>query len=170
MTGLRRVADALIRLAAAIGAAALAVELVVILIDVTGRYFGAPLTGAQDISTMAMAVVVFGGMALCDRTGGHISVDVFERHFPDWLNRAGDIVGAILGTVVFAGIAWTVWDSAALGQMLNLRTNIIDLPKWWFQWAVVVFSAVTAIGMALRTIELSLGAPRPTAHPEATGE
>ncbi|SFP18447.1 TRAP transporter small permease [Tranquillimonas alkanivorans] len=167
---LRRTADRLIHLAAVIGAVALIVELGVILVDVVGRYFGAPLTGAQDISTMTLAVLVFGAMALCDRTGGHISVDVFERRFPEWLNRAGDIVGAALGAAVFAGIAWTVWESAGLSQMLNLRTNIIDLPKWWFQWAVVVFSVITALGMVLRFVELCLGGPRPAHDLAESGE
>lgn len=158
---LRRVADGLIHLCAAVGAVALVVLVVVTLVDVVGRYFGAPLTGAQDITTMGLATLVFGGMALCDRLGGHISVDIFERHFPEWLNRASDIAAALLGAVTFGFIAWTVLDSAALSQMLNLKTNIIDLPKWWFQWAVAGFSSVTALGMALRFVELCLGAPRP---------
>ncbi|WP_373354903.1 TRAP transporter small permease [Pseudoroseicyclus sp. CXY001] len=167
LAALRKLADGLIHLAAMIGALALIVLLVVILIDVVGRYFGAPLTGAQDISTMGLAVLVFGGMALCDRLGGHVSVDIFERNFPDWLNRGGDIVAAALGILFFGGIAWTMWDSSQLSQMLNLKTNIIDLPKWWFQWAIMAFSAITAFGMALRMVELSLGGPRP-GHEGAT--
>jgi TRAP-type C4-dicarboxylate transport system permease small subunit len=71
-------ADRLISLSAFFGTVCLIVQVVVILIDVVGRYFGYPLTGARDISQMAMVMVVFGGMALCDRIGGHISVDVFE--------------------------------------------------------------------------------------------
>ncbi|MGZ9808872.1 TRAP transporter small permease [Pseudoroseicyclus sp. H15] len=159
---LRKIADGLINLAAVVGSIALIVEVVVILIDVVGRYFGAPLTGAQDISTMGLAVLVFGGMALCDRVGGHVSVDIFERNFPEWLNRTGDIVAALLGVLFFGGIAWTMYDSSLLSQMLNLKTNIIDLPKWYFQWAICVFSIITALGMALRAVELALGGPRPS--------
>lgn len=154
---LRRTADALIHLAAVVGAVGLVAEVVVILVDVVGRYFGAPLRGAQDVSMMAMTIVVFGGMALCDRLGGHISVDVFEPSFPDWLNRLGDIVAALLGAAIFAGIAWTVWESSMLSLMLNLKTNIILWPKAWFQWAVCIFSAIAAMGMLLRTVELSMG-------------
>ena len=169
VTGLRRAADGLIKLAAAIGAVALIVAVTVTLIDVVGRYFGAPLRGAQDMTTMSMAVLVFGGMAWCDRIGGHISVDIFERKFPEWLNRAGDMAAALVGAVIFAFIAWSIWDNSLLSQMLNIRTNIIGLPKWWFQWAVCVFSIITALGMALRFVELCLGGPRP-AHAEAGGE
>lgn len=153
----RRVADRLIGLSALIGSLGLMVEVVIVVIDVIGRYFGAPLVGAQDISQMAMVLVVFGGMALCDKLGGHIAVDVLEGSFPDWVNRASDVLAALLGAAVFAGIAWTVYDSAKLSQMLNLRTNVIGLPKVYFQWAVVFFSAVTALGMLLRAAEKVAG-------------
>ncbi|UUP16699.1 TRAP transporter small permease [Nitratireductor thuwali] len=162
LTGLRRLADRLIGLSAIIGAIGLLVEVVVILADVVGRYFGVPLAGAQDISQMTMVIVVFGGMALCDRLGGHISVDVFEPAFPHWLNRWTDIVAALLGAVIFAGIAWTVFESARLSQMLNLSTNIIGLPKYWFQWTLSAFALVTAFGMLLRAVEMVLrGASAP---------
>ncbi|PYE84574.1 TRAP transporter small permease [Pseudoroseicyclus aestuarii] len=155
MTSLRWLADRLIGLSALIGSVALIVQVSVILVDVLGRYFGAPLRGAQDVSTMAMTVLVFGGMALCDRLGGHISVDLLEPRFPAWLNRASDIASALLGAAIFAGIAWTVYDSARLSLMLNLRSNIIDLPKAWFQWGVCAFSGLTALAMLLRAAEVA---------------
>lgn len=148
-----RIADRLIGLSAFVGTLGLIVEVTVILIDVVGRYFGAPLTGAQDISQMAMVILVFGGMALCDRTGGHIAVDVFEPFLPKVVNRLSDIVSPLLGAVVFVGLAWTLWESAALSRLLNLATNIIYLPKAWFQYVAIVMSLVTAIAMFLRTVE-----------------
>jgi TRAP-type C4-dicarboxylate transport system permease small subunit len=156
VTPLRRIADGLIGLSALIGAVALLVISVVIMTDVVGRYFGQPLYGGQDIVTMAMVILVFGGMAICDRTGGHITVDIFERHFPDWFNRAIDIFSAVLGAAIFALITWAVLESAALSVMLNLNTNLLNLPKAWFQWALAGFAALTAFGMALRAVELAV--------------
>lgn len=154
---LQKGADGLTRLSALIGTLGLIAEVVVILIDVIGRFFGNPLTGAQDISTMAMVLVVFGGMALCDKIGGHISVDLFENSMSGWMVRVGDVVSALLGAAIFAGIAWTTWDSAALSRMLNLSTNIINLPKAWFQYFVIAASLITALGMLLRAVTLTLG-------------
>lgn len=142
----------LISLTAMIGTLGLIACVAVILIDVVGRYFGAPLRGAQDITTMSMVILVFGGMALCDRVGGHISVDLFERSMPHWMVRLGDVISALLGAVIFLGIAWTMWESAALSRMLNLATNIIGLPKAYFQYAVIAMSVVAAIGMVVRAI------------------
>lgn len=153
---LRKVADGLIGLSATVGALALVLEVGVILVDVIGRAFGHPLFGSQDIVTMVMVLLVFGGMALCDRQGGHISVDLLERKFPRIVNRVIDIFAALLGAVIFVFIAWAVWESAKLSQMLNLSTNLLNLPKVWFQWALCSFSLVAACGMALRALELSL--------------
>lgn len=156
LASLRKTADRLIGLSATFGALALFVEVVVILIDVIGRAFGNPMFGSQDIVTMTMVILVFGGMALCDRRGGHISVDLLERRYPAGLNRAIDIASAALGAVVFVFIAWAIWDSSKLSQMLNLSTNLLRLEKAWFQWALIGFALVTALGMALRALELAL--------------
>lgn len=157
---LDRLAAGLTRLAAFIGILGLLVEVTIILADVVGRYFDAPVRGAQDISTMMMVILVFGGMALCDRVGGHIAVDLFESRMAPWLRHLGDTVSALLGAVIFTGIAWTMWESAQLSKLLNLATNIIQLPKVWFQYAVVAFSLITAFGMAVRFVALVLGGNR----------
>lgn len=153
---LRDWADRLIGLSATIGALGLLVEVVVILVDVIGRAFGAPLFGSQDMITMSMVVLVFGGMALCDRQGGHIAVDLLEPRFPRWLNYTIDLGSAALGAVIFALIAWAIVESAALSEMLNLSTNLLRLPKAWFQWALAGFALLTALGMTLRCAELIL--------------
>lgn len=154
---LRKAADGLIDLSAAIGALGLMVEVAIILVDVIGRAFGHPLYGSQDLITMTMVLLVFGGMALCDRRGGHIAVDLLERRFPRALNHAIDIASALVGAAIFTALAWAVYDSSKLSVMLNLNTNLLNLPKAWFQWALCVLALVTAFGMALRAAELSLG-------------
>ena len=153
---IRTLADRLIGLSAAIGSTALLFIVVVVLIDVVGRAFGNPLYGGQDITTMATVILVFAPMALCDRLGGHISVDLFERYFPDGMNRLIDILVAVIGAIIFATLAWATWDSAKLSVMLNLSTNLLYLPKAWFQWAAIAFLCLASLGLALRALELSI--------------
>ena len=76
---------------------------------------------------------------------------------------SGDVIAPLLGAVIFAGIAWTVWESAALSRMLNLATNIIYLPKAWFQYVVVVMSIITAIGMLVRAVGIAMSG-KPVSH------
>lgn len=156
MERLRSLADRLIGLSAAIGSLGLLVVVVVILIDVIGRAMGSPMYGGQDITMMAMTVLVFAPMALCDRFGGHIAGDLFERYFPDAMNRAIDIVVAAVGAVIFAALAWATWDSAQLSVLLNLSTNLLYLPKAWFQWGMIFFTGLAAFGLGLRAVELAV--------------
>jgi TRAP-type C4-dicarboxylate transport system permease small subunit len=155
MESIRGVADRLIGLSAIIGSLGLLFEVGVILTDVIGRAFGRPLLGSQDLITMSMVIVVFGGMAICDRRGGHIAIDVFERFFPGGMNRIVDVVSALLGAAIFVTMAWAVNESAKISIMLNLSTNLLNLPKAWFQWMLCAFALLTAFGMALRAIELA---------------
>lgn len=155
MLFLRTFADRLIGLSATIGALALILEVGVILVDVIGRAFGQPMYGSQDLITMVMVILVFGAMALCDRNGGHIAVDLFERYYPPLMNRIIDVVAALMGAIIFVALAWAVWESSKLSTMLNLSTNLLRLPKAWFQWALVGFCLLTAFGMALRALELA---------------
>ena len=149
-------ADRLIGLSAAIGALGLVAEVLVILVDVIGRALGAPLFGSQDLITMTMVILVFGGMARCDRNGGHISVDLFEHFYPRALNHLIDILSALAGAVIFAGMAYAVNESAKISVMLNLSTNLLKLQKSWFQDALSVLALLTAAGMLLRAVELTL--------------
>ena len=116
---------------------------------------------------MTMVIVVFGGMAICDRKGGHIAIDVLERLFPRSFNRYIDAFSALVGAIIFAMIAWTVIESAKLSVMLHLSTNLLNLPKAWFQWALAAFAILTALAMLLRAIEL---ATRMTDIRKETGE
>ncbi|MGB3245755.1 MAG: TRAP transporter small permease, partial [Sulfitobacter sp.] len=72
------------------------------------------------------------------------------------MNKLVDIGSAVLGAVIFVFVAKAVWESAVLSEMLNLSTNLLRLPKAWFQWALCCFALITALGMALRAIELAL--------------
>ena len=158
MQRLRKIADRLIGLSATIGALGLLVEMLVILVDVIGRAVGRPLHGSQNLISMTMVLAVFGGMALCDQKGGHISVDLFEQRFPPVMTRFIDICAAILGAAIFLTIALTVYDSSKISQLLNLSTNLLNLPKAWFQWALCGIALITSMGMLLRAVELALRA------------
>lgn len=160
---LTRSLDGLITVSTIIGCLALLGEVAVIMVDVVGRYFGMPLRGARDISQMGMVLVVFGGMALCGRQGAHIVVDLFEATFPRWLSRATDVAGALIGAVIFVLIAYTVFESARISQLLNLRTNILGWPRAYFQWAICAFALVSAMALVLRAFLCATGradAPR----------
>lgn len=159
---LEKTADRLIGLSAMIGTVGLIFVVTVIVADVIGRNFGRPIYGSQDMIIMTMVLIVFGGMALCDRKDGHIVVDIFEPFFPPVMNRIINIFSALLGGVIFILIAFTVFKSAQLSQMLNMSTNLLRLPTAWFQFALCGLSIVAALTMFLRLFTLIMRSPEET--------
>lgn len=155
---LSRGVDRLIGLSTVLGTLALVAVVIIVLLDVIGRnLFSQPLTGAQDLTQMGMVLIVFGGVALSDKLNAHISVDLLENTLPAGVNRLLDGVGWLIGAAFFIGIGVTILDSAAISRLLNLSTNILNLPKAWFQYAVAAFCFVTAASMLLRLARHLLG-------------
>ena len=65
--------------------------------------------------------------------------------------------GALIGAVIFILIAYTVWESAKISQLLNLRTNILGWPRAYFQWALCAFALVSALALILRALLSATG-------------
>lgn len=150
----RRLVDFLVDAAAAIAALALVVLMGVVVVDVIGRFFGSPLRGAQDIVKMTFIFIVFGGMAFCDRIGGHVAVDLFESKFPKRLNHGFSIFAALLGAVIFGLIAWQIWEASKISLMLNSATNILKLPRAPFQYCIIAFAILTSAAMLFKAVFL----------------
>lgn len=157
----RKIADVIINISAVFGGAALFAGLAVILVDVIGRMFGAPLRGSPDLIQMAFVLMVFGGIPYCDRIGGNVAVDLLENWFSPGVNRLLFILANATGAVIFALLAWQLWESSKLSNMLNLSTNILFLPKAPFQYVAVALCCITSASQTLRVLELANGAPLP---------
>ncbi|MDX1267903.1 MAG: TRAP transporter small permease, partial [Oceanisphaera sp.] len=132
-----------------------------ILIDVAGRNFlSAPLRGTQNLVQVALIVIIFGSVAMVDRQDANVAVDLLEPQFSPGFNRVLTAVGRLIGALIFFGIAWTMVDSATISRMLNLSTNILNIPKAPFQYVIAAFSVLAGITMVLRVILILLGRDR----------
>lgn len=153
--------DHLVRASAVIAALALIGIVATILFDVAGRnLLGAPLRGTQDLVQVALIVIIFGSVAMVDRKDANVAVDLLEHQFSPILNRVLTVAGRLTGALIFFGIAWTMIDSAAISTMLNLSTNILNIPKAPFQYIIAGFSILTGVSMVLRVVLILLGRDR----------
>ena len=157
MDAVERVVVWAVRLAAFSGGLALVSLTAVIMADVVGRFFGAPVYGSRDIVQMASVFVVFGGLAYADLKGGHIQVDILANTFPDALNRALVAAGYLLGAAAFALVAWQLWKAAGFSAMLGSATNLLRIPRAPFQQAAAILSGLTALLMVWRVVTTLAG-------------
>lgn len=150
LRALDRAAGGLARLCAALSGAAVLALATLLFVDVLARAFGHPLFGAQDIAEMGMILATFGAVALLDRRGEQIRVELLASRLPAAVRRWGDRLSALLGAAIYATLAVTLWRAAELSSLLSLSSNILGLPKAPFQILLAALALVAALNAGLR--------------------
>ncbi|MBX3575059.1 MAG: TRAP transporter small permease [Mesorhizobium sp.] len=91
-----------------IGAAAVALMMLHIAIDVIAKFvFQTPLSGTLEIvSNYYMIVVAFIPLAFAERSNAHISVEVAVENFPSGIKHYLSLFALIFSIAVFAAFAW----------------------------------------------------------------
>jgi TRAP-type C4-dicarboxylate transport system permease small subunit len=144
-----------------IAASALGLMVLVIFINVIGRYlFRMPLKGTVEIVELALVVTVFFAMAYTEVVQGHITMDEVVARFP---RRARSIV---LSTMYFAAAAFfftigygdTVLAVSFLRPIVRV-TDILHIPI-----APLIF--VIAVGSVIFGLELLMNGLFPTSTTE----
>jgi TRAP-type C4-dicarboxylate transport system permease small subunit len=103
-------------------------------IDVIGRYiFNRPLLGSLELLELLMAV--FGGFAILHTTTrrGHVSVDLLFAIFPRRLQIAVHAFGSIMGSAVWAIIAYRVFTLGKQSLLTRYYTTILYIPTGPFE-------------------------------------
>lgn len=124
-----RVAHVLGEITAGIGVVAVALLMLHVVADVTGRYlFNSPVAGTLEaVAFWWMPSVSFLGLAVTQRVGQHIEVHVLADRLPPRVAAALAVVTSCLTMVVVAAIGWyglamaldkTAIREAALGAVL----------------------------------------------------
>lgn len=138
--------DVLARIAAAI----MFFIMVIVVIDVTGRYFfNSPLDWSYELTTLyLMSAVFFFSLSPTMRHEHHVRVDILFNYVSVRTRSTMKVIGYVLSIVLFALIfsqglkrAWSDWAS----------DGIIDGAFAWPTW---VSSAIVPLGVGLLTLRL----------------
>lgn len=121
-------------------------------VDVVLRYvFNAPFSGSFEFTEFSMAAIVFLAIAYTGWTGGHVSVDLFEK----WLDRPAfrflPGIVSLAGSALFAVIAWQATRETI--ATINQVSNMLVWPHYPFRFTVAFGSAMLAIVLAIRGVE-----------------
>ncbi len=116
--------------------------------DVVMRLFDRPIPGTYEIIGYLGALAVAFALAHTSVEKGHIAVDLVVNLLPPRLQIFMDAVGALLGTILFAALAW----QSAL-YALDLRQS--GEVSATLGMAVYPFAAGIAAGCALLCLVLA---------------
>ncbi len=98
---------AITRLLLAVSAGVLAMMMTLTAADVIMRYvFRRPIAGAFELSEYMMAIIVPLSIAYCAEQKGHVSVDLFFKKFPKFIQKSLDIFISILTLVFTLMVTW----------------------------------------------------------------
>ncbi len=141
-----------LRILALVSGALLLVLMGFTIVDVVLRYvFNAPFSGSFEFTEFLMSAIVFLAIAYTGWTGGHVSVDLFEK----WLDRPSlrflPAIIALTGSVLFAVIAWqaTRETIATIGQF----SNMLRWPHYPFRFIVAFGAAMFALVLLIQAIQ-----------------
>ena len=141
----------LLRLMALVGGIGLLLLMVMTVADVVLRYvFNRPFEGSQEVTQLSMAIIVFLGIAYCGWTGGHISVDLFEKALDRPALRLLPLVIAWAGGLLFSVIAW---QTAREALATTYKTsNMMFIPFYPFMLVAAFGSAMFAVVLFIQGI------------------
>jgi C4-dicarboxylate transporter DctQ subunit len=140
--------DRLATLVETIAGLFLAAITLLVFISAIGRYvFAAPIPDAFDISRLMLGVVILWGFASVGYRGAHIKVDLVVELLPRHLERALNVLGALVLLLFTVLLAWKLADRLGSAFSSHEATMDLRLPVWpWLAliWLGVLASAFTS--------------------------
>ncbi|ASJ76822.1 TRAP transporter small permease [Granulosicoccus antarcticus] len=128
--------------------------MVVTCIDVVGRYlFNNPLTGAFEITELALAAMIFIGLPLATDTDEHIRVDLLDAFMPDGFRRFLTLVMDWLSALVLAVLAWQLWHKTQSIAADGHVTNTLEIPLTPIGYLMTASCAISALVLVLKGLE-----------------
>ncbi len=143
---------------ALLGGAVLVFMMGLTVIDVGLRKLAnAPIFGAQNVSELALLVVVFCALAHCGRVRGHIAVDLIGSVAGPRLLRVTDAFVNLLGAAVFVVLAWRAVVAAEHAMAIGRVSNLLAIPHWPFYTMIALGSGLYVIAQLIDAVRAASG-------------
>ena len=135
------------------GGAALLLLLGVTVVEVVARHlFGAPLLGAEDLTSMGLTLLVATAVVCAAQEGAHVSVELIERFAGRRITRATDALARILGTAAAAVTAIALFANGSCGIECGEITGTIAIVHTPFYYALGACMATYSLLLASRLV------------------
>ena len=113
---------------------------------------GQPIEAATELTRLLMAVLVFSVLPVVSAKGGHITVDLLDPLFPDWLKRVSNSVISILCGVMLLWPAQRCIVLANRARDYGDVTEYLAIPTFYLTWFITIAVFFTAFALLARGI------------------
>jgi TRAP-type C4-dicarboxylate transport system permease small subunit len=148
-----------------IGAVAIVLLMLHVVIDVTGRYlFNHPFPGTiEAVSYYYMVILTALPFAYVTRSQGQISVEMFTSGLPKRWVCLFEAIAGVLTLIYVCVMAWKIGQEAdtmtAIGEVHDAGT--MQFVTWPSRWVPPIAFGVMACAVVLRLVEDIKGVLRP---------
>jgi TRAP-type C4-dicarboxylate transport system permease small subunit len=120
--------------------------MLVVSVDVTGRYlFNRPLSAGYEMVQVLMGVLVFTALPLVSRTNEHLSLGLLDHRFRGRANRLRLAFVNAVSAGVLGFLTWRLWAHAGKLAANRDATPVLGFPLAPVAYFMVVLSAVSVV-------------------------
>jgi TRAP-type C4-dicarboxylate transport system permease small subunit len=128
-----KIINLLSRIASVIVIVFLIAMMLLIVVDVSLRYFfNSPIPGSIELVQYFMIVGGFLGLSWCAVKNGHIKVGLVVDRFPARVQAIFSSVTLILGLTVAPLVTWRLFAQAIYEQASRTASDFLDIPAYPF--------------------------------------
>lgn len=134
-----------------LGALAVVLMMVAIVLDVVTRWItGASLPAMVEISETSLVISIFLGLSWAAVTGAHVSVSLLTDRLGEVAGRVTSLIAWVLCTVMAAWFTWGTGIRALSATERNeIRMGLVQWPIWPLRWVIAVgFLILTLVCIA----------------------
>jgi TRAP-type C4-dicarboxylate transport system permease small subunit len=137
-----------------IGSGLLFVIMILVTIDVTGRFFfNSPLLGSLEITEFLLAGAVLLGLAYTQDLRGNVDLELFYNRFPKGMQKFCDTLAYFVGIGIFIVVTWEGAINAFEGWGKNLASDVLRIPAWPFLLFVPVGACLLVLVLFCQLFE-----------------
>lgn len=136
----------------AISSVVMFVIMLVVVADVSGRYFFKhPINGADEAEGLLLLCAAACGLSYTQREKGHVRIEVFTEHLSSRVRAALEIFNYIISLAMVSLITWQLFEGARK-FIFNLQggssvSEVLRIP--WYPFALIL-----GLGFALYALVL----------------
>ena len=116
--------------------------------------FNTPIEAATELTRIMMAIVVFSSLPMVSGRAEHITVDLLDPIFPDWMARWRDAIIALACGAILWWPAERVVVLAERARSYGDLTEYLEIPQFYIGWFIAVFTYLTAAALIGRGLVL----------------
>ncbi len=121
--------------------------------DVLMRYFlNKPQLFVDELSTLILILIIFGGIAHTFQRGGHIRVDLLTTRLGRRANRALRIFTLLLGIIFLGIITQNTLLSSIVAYRLERLSMVMFYPLWIPMLLIPLGTGLMALVMVIKVI------------------